>query len=250
MDYRNNINPRYWGSILQRKLTEDEYEILHDVKSEIKMNSVINDIHNKVIQEGLYFPMLTENDGNCLFHSLCYYNLAKDIVSLKKSISNMMIFFKDKKNFIPNQDLTLAELFSFHNEIQNVFCYKKHKMYKYNYDTMCIDILADDGWKRINTELMLTVLSIVLNIKFKIYHNNNHITNICPVENEDTQIIILAQLGECHYIPLDVIPKGKKVDCPMYTENYKKFLNWADSIMNDDYESNSENNLDDHYETI
>ena len=234
------LNFWYWESILKRRLKQEEKERIKSVYAEKEMNKVIRDIHNMAKKNGLYIPKLTENDGNCLFWSLCYYDFANDITSLKKGISNMLMFFKDMKNFIPGQEMPLSELFALHNDIEYVYCYKEQKLYKYNYDAMCMDIITNDGWKRINTELLFTVLSIIMNIRFQIYHDNGHITKICPNEKEDTKNIFLAQLGECHYIPLDIISDNIVPKCLEYTESWDDFIEWGEKILTGQFDSDSD----------
>jgi hypothetical protein len=231
----NYFNYHYWEQVvLKRKLKKKECELINNAKCEYNMNRSIKNIHENVQSKGLYIPMLTVNNGNCLFHSLCYYNLADDIDSLKLAISNLMIFFKDKKKFLPNQEETVSELFTLYNDIEYVLDYNGKKLYKYTYDAMCIDILVDDGWKRINTQLMLSILSVALNIKFTIHHDNGHSTNICPCEKETTRSIYLAQIGECHYIPLDEISNenSETLSCPKYTDEINKFVAWGNKMKN------------------
>jgi hypothetical protein len=251
---RFSLNYKYWENILGRRLKRDEVERIQNVRSEKDMNHSINIIYNNAVAHELYIPMLTPNDGNCLFSSLCYYNISDNIQSLKKGITNMMLFFKDMKNFIPGQEMTLGELFPLHNELEYVFCYNEQKLYKYTYDAMCIDIMADDGWKRINTELLLTVLSVSLNIKFNIFHDNGHITKICPNEKENTRNIFLAHVGECHYIPLDIISLDsdkKTPECIYYTESIDEFTRWAEETLmqnsNSDEMSDYDTNNNDDY---
>ena len=128
--------------------------------------------------------------------------------------------------------MSMTELFPLYNDIEYVLDYNGKKLYKYTYDAMCIDVLVDDGWKRINTQLMLSILSVVLNIKFIIYHDNGHSTNICPNEKETTIPIYLAQIGECHYIPLDKIKNtdAEESACPTYTDDIKILVKWAKKI--------------------
>lgn len=238
------LNYNYWESILGRRLNDEEKEKFKNVQSEKNMNKVIHCVYWHAVKNGLYIPILTENDGNCLFHCLCYYKFADDIKTLKRGLSNMLLFFRDMKNFIPGQDMTLAELFGLHNDIENIFCYKEQNLYKYNYDAMCLDLLLDDGWKRINTELLFTVLSIIMNKRFIIYHDNKHITNICPNENKNTKNIYLAQLGECHYIPLDLIQTENPPKCLEYKDSHNEFIEWVNKILIENSNQN-ENEIED-----
>lgn len=244
------LNYKYWEYFLKRKLNDKEKKLIKDVHSENLLNKVLQNIHEKVIKDKLYIPMLTPDDGNCLFSSLCYHKFANDIPTLKKGLSNMLVFFKDMKNFIPGQDTTLSELFTMYNEIEFVFCYNEQKLYKYNYDAMCLDLLSNDGWKRINTELLFTIMSIVMNVRFLIYHNNGHITKICPdgIENEKTKNVYLAHMGESHYIPLDEIDQDKPLpSCIESNQSYNAFITWTRKVIeeNNSYQNKKYNDDDD-----
>ena len=225
-----SLSFRYWESVLQRPLNDDEVGIIRSARCENQMNKVIYYLNEKVQLDGLFIPALTENDGNCLFQSLCYSSIDCSVQELKRCVVNMLLFFKTKKNFIPNQEMSLEELFQVRNEIEYVYCNNTHRLFKYTYDAMCEDMMTDEGWKRIETELLLTMLSIVLNIRFKIYHSNEHITSICPREFENTQIVYLAQIDECHYLPLEKKNGETKYECPFYTDDCHKFRTWADSL--------------------
>jgi hypothetical protein len=232
-EYPLNVN--YWERFLKRNLNKKEKYLIKNVYIENHMNEIIKSIYNRAVEDGLYIPVLTKNDGNCLFSSLCYYKFADNINTLKNGISNMLLYFRDMKNFLPKQELSLAELFSAHNDIEYAFCYKEQKLYKYDFNAMCLDITTSDGWKRINTELLFNVLSIVMNLKFKIYHDNGHITTIFSKDQTDdnTKEIYLAQLGESHYIPLDKLPCNTIPNCLEYSECYDEFAKWGKKVKMD-----------------
>jgi hypothetical protein len=221
----------YWEHTLGRSLRKKEYILIKKAKCEKGMNESIELINRTANKNGLCVKNLTENDGNCLFNSLCHLGLATTLSSLKKSIANLMIFFKDVKNFIPDQEMSLAELFPLHNDVEFVFCCKQKKIFKYTYDAMCMDIMTNDGWTRINTQMILTALSVALNVKFVIYHDNGHKTEISTQDNENTRSIFLGQIEECHYIPLDIIKDDSNDICPVYDGNTKKFVAWAERIF-------------------
>jgi hypothetical protein len=230
---------KFWVKKLNRRLKKYECIIINEAYCENEMNESILNIGKFAKNDNLYIPILTPDDGNCLFHSLCYHGLASSVDILKKGIANIMIFFKNLKNFIPGQDLSLDELFGFYNEIEFVFCRNTQKLYKYNYDIMCMDFLTKRGWRRMNTELLLTIMSISLNIKFNIYHDNEHITYICPNKKENTREIYLGQIGECHYIPLDEIKNDQhdeQYKIPLCDKDINTFSFWKKivEIKNED----------------
>jgi hypothetical protein len=239
-----SLHYNYWESILGRRLKDNEKRKFKNVKHEKAMNKVIENVYFLALKDGLYIPELTEKDGNCLFSSLCYHKLADNIHTLKRGLSNMMFLFKDMKNIIPGEDMSLVELFSNWNEAKFVFCNKEEKLYKYTYDTMCMDLLSDDGWQRISTELLLRVMSIILNVKFTIYYNTGYKTQIfySDKENAKTQHVYLALLGESHYLPLDKISGETIPECLEYTDCRDEFIKWGKNIIIKNTKKNLNNN--------
>jgi hypothetical protein len=244
--YESTVNKEYWRNLLCRNLTSEESYILGNTKCEKVINARIKQINSFGETYGLYIPMLTNMHGNCIFETLQYFNLCDDIDELRSGIALVMLIFKNTKNFIPNQELTLAELFSFRNEVNHVFCKITKKLYKYNFDAMCIDLAMDCSWTRLNTELILTVMSIILNLKFMIFHDNGHITTICINENENTKSIHMGLVEEVHYFPLDKKPDpSEEYESPKYTKALKVFHKWAQSVTrNIDTSSDSSDSSD------
>jgi hypothetical protein len=226
-DYKNTVNKEYWTNYLGRELTRNEHILLCNTKSEKLINLKINSINEIAKKSGLCVSMLTNMHGNCIFESLQYFNMCDDIDQLRKGLALIMLAFKNKKNFIPNQELSLGELFGFYNDVEYVFCKSKQKLYKYNFDAMCIDLATDCSWTRLNTELIFTIMSIVLNLKFMIFHDNGHITTICTEENVCTKTIYMGLIDEVHYFPLDKISEGTPQTCPNYKHSLKLFHKWA-----------------------
>lgn len=250
-DYENTINEEYWEKYLNREITRTEKLLFMSVKSEKYMNATIRNMNNEVAKIGLYIPMLTNLHGNCIFESLQYFKLCDDIDELRKGIALIMLIFKNKKFFIPEQELTLNELFTFRNDIEFVICKKTLKLYTYNFDAMCVDLATDSSWTRLNTELIFTVMAIVLNLKFKIIHNNGHCTTICINENSDTKTLHLALINEVHYFPLDVDDgDNSEEECPQYSTALNSFHNWARNMAIEmgrtyDNDSSSDNSSSD-----
>ena len=226
--YKSTINLEYWSKYLGRKLTYEEFMILKNAKSEQLMNEKIYEIYEHATLKNLYVPKLTGLYGNCIFESLQYYGLCEDVDNFRKGLATLLIAFKNKKFFIPDQELSLSELFNFTNSIEYVFCKNEKRLYKYNFDAMCIDLAMDSSWTRLNTELVLLCLTVLLNIKINIFHNNGHITVIKTTENEHTKDIYFGQINEIHYIPLDTRMGNKReIVCPKYRAGLKKFHKWA-----------------------
>lgn len=263
-NYDNTVSIEYWQNYLQRHLTKEEYFILKQAKCEKTINDKIKKIYNICSKNNMYIPMLTNMHGNCIFESLQYFKLCDDIDNLRKGIANIMIMFKDKKNFLPNQEMSLSELFSIYNEIEYVYCRIQKKLYKYNFDAMCIDLANDCSWTRLNTELIFTVMSLLLNLKFFIFHDNGHVTKICSDENDNTLNIYLGLIDEFHYFPIDMKSNDTTHKCPFYLDKLMIFHKWAkysaivmkrviyetESESENDTDTDTDNNSNDSFKEI
>ena len=226
-DYPNVADVNEWTTYLGRKLIDEEIAIINDVITENKFNKRIKSIHQFAQTMNLYVPTLTHLHGNCIFECLQYFGLCHNITTFRQAIAFLLLTYKNQKYFFPNQELTLNELFTCRNEIPYVFCKKTNKYYIYNYDTMCIDLGTPCAWTRMDTQSILTVISIICNLKIIILHDNLHITEICTEYNEYTETIYVGLIKEVHYIPLDHIKPGTKPKCPRYTNDTKTFVIWA-----------------------
>ena len=224
--YEKTINRQYWQNFLDRNLTEEEKYLIESINDEKRINHKIEMLNQAASNQGLYIPMLTRMRGNCLFECFQYHNVLDDIMEFRRGLSKLMFSFRDFPNFIPGQSLTLKELFDCQNEIEYVYCKKTHKLYKYNYDIMCRDIACNYSWTRLPTQLLLTVISFVFNLKIRILYDNSYITEICT--NDDSDIINIGLLGELHYVPLEIKRGLQREDIlPKYTDALKEFHQWA-----------------------
>jgi len=200
------------------------------------MNTKIRKINTLASNDGLCVPRLSVNDGNCLYDSLCYHRIAPSIIELKTTIAYLLLFFKSKKNFLPRSDISLEDMFAIANtdDSKYVYCHKSKSVYQYNYDLMCLDIISDDGWARVHTQIIFNALSVVMNIKFVIYHSNGHKTVIYarPLDGVPPRVIWLGHINECHYIPLDKMTNPQHV-CPQYTEKLEAYTEWIDEVFTD-----------------
>lgn len=231
--YERTSNHEYWRQYLGRQLTDEEVSIIESAKDEKRCNNSVSVIHQCAQSHGWYIPMLTEFDGNCFFESLRYHNICDNIKNFRYGLSVLMMMFSDRPNFIPGQELTLKQMFQNTNEIEYVYCRQHNEVYKYNYDVMCIDLAINCSWSRLNTEMILIVLSHVLNLKFLILHENNHVSEICIHNNENTKNVYLALLSEVHYLPLDLKTGTGDPDeeiCPKYRDAHNIFHDWASNM--------------------
>lgn len=229
----NLFDKEYWENKINRSLTTYENFMFMKVKSEYKFNKKLKCIYDKAQADNLYIPYLTNMHGNCIFESLKCYDIFEDIDVFRKGLAVMMLMFKNVKNFIPNQELSLSELFVFYNEIELVFCKKTNRLYKYNYDAMCIDLANDTSWTRLNTELIFTVISVIFNVRFIIYHDNGYISNINSAIGLDINqlTIYLGLVNEIHYVPLYKSKDGQHNEFIYYDEGLSELNKWI--ISND-----------------
>lgn len=228
-NYKSTDNIDYWEEYLERELTRKELIILSQARSECLFNNKINKVFEKGKTMGLYIPELTELHGNCIFESLKILGLCEDIDAFRTSIALSMFILKDKKNLIINEDgsnsQSLFELFNDFKEIHYVFCQEDKKIYKYNFDVMCMDLATDTSWTRFNTHLILLFLASLLNLKFTIIQDSGYVHDIGNITNPDTKTIYLGHIGELHYIPLDVGETEEQ--CPKYINRTMMFHEWA-----------------------
>lgn len=233
MNFPRTLKMTVWEQYLGRKLKKKEKELFSDMKSETSMNKMLKDLHEKVNSQGLYVPELTKPYGNCMFESLVYHNLMPDEDSLRNLVSLMMLKFADHKNFFPNQEESLREIFNFSNEITHVYCSNDECFYKYTYETMCCDIVCDYSWTRLPTQLILLVISFLFKINIKIIDSSTgYEFNVNSYENTTEQdkinVIYLGHFDELHYVPLDVYQNV--INGPMqlyYHEEESNFYKWA-----------------------
>lgn len=227
-NYKPTLNVDYWKNFLKRDLKKNEFLLIKQAEGEIYMNKKINDILMNAKTHNLYVPQLTELDGNCIFESLKCLKLIDNVPVFRCGLAYMLLVFKNVPNFLPNQESSLEEIFNVTNNIQNVYCNKTNTIYKYTFTAMCIDLATNHSWTKLNTELIFLGLSVMLNVRINIFHNNGHLTEITTFENDKTTTINLGLIDEIHYIPLAIKPDNlQNIECPKYTDNVKNFHAWA-----------------------
>lgn len=237
--YASTVDRSYWKDLLSRPLYDEEISLFDSVKRERKLNKKIESLNSAAFLLDLYIPTLTNMDGNCLFECLNYFNLGDSIEEIRSAVATALYIFKDYPNFLPNTDMTLRELFNVRNEFQYVYCFKERRLYKYTYDIMCVDVANPNSWQRLPTEMVLSVLSFIYNLKINILHDNSHITVIDINSNNNTKSLYLGLLSEFHYIPLDV-RRGYDYENKVqkYMDSTIEFHRWA-RAMCDSLENNT-----------
>jgi hypothetical protein len=205
------------------------------------MNKTIRELQNVCVSRGLRIAKLTNLHGDCLFESLLYHKIGKDVASLRAGLASVMHIFRKKKNFFPGQDETLEDLFLFANEIEYATGSVPIKVgdktkweenyYKYDYNVMLQDLSNQYCWDALPTQLILMLLSLLYKLDITIIHSNGHQTNVNVYQGTTdppvTRKIFLGLLGESHYIPTEEIYEDDDINPPEYEEALHKFTKWA-----------------------
>ncbi len=228
--FPKTINVFEWCKFLNRELNNNEKELFHNVRIEKIMNMQMQKINNNIENRNLQISHLTAIDGNCLFDSLSKLNIGENSEQLRKSLTYLMIIFADYKNFFPDQQESLRELFTIFNEIEYVHCKFDSKLYKYNYDIMCQDMYESCNWTRLPTQLILMVLSKIFNLNITIINENGFEHNI-NIGESNSKNIYLAHIGESHYLPINYINNNQQN--LEYDEYTNIFLKWAQDKANE-----------------
>ena len=228
-------------------MTRDEHRILQDMKSESYMNKTLEEIQSYCLSHGLRVAQTTNLHGNCLFESLIYHNIGENITNLRAGLAAMFYTFKDKKNFFPNIQDSLEELFIPTNEIlfargiiltkytdpeTNEEKTKYHEsLCKYDYISMVQEVANQYCWDSLPTQIILMLVSFLFKVNINIIHNNGHITEINMFEGVENapkiSNIYLALIGESHYVPVDILEEGNSYQTVSYTNALIVFHKWA-----------------------
>src|SRR5665647_917815 len=120
LKFPRSLDGRAWMDYLERPLTWHEIHIIENVKAERHMNEQLELLYKHCGTRGMFVPLLTDLDGNCLFESMVYYKVTESIEILRESIAYLMYIFKDYKNLLPGVDISLKEMFDFTNDIEVV----------------------------------------------------------------------------------------------------------------------------------
>jgi len=233
-DFPKNLSIKHWERYLGRNLLEEEHVLFNNAKIEnackisgIKMNEYFKTI-------GLYAPYLTDPSGNCLFESLKHYGFFDDEDEFRKNLSFLMYMFKDVKLF--GDDYTIKEMVTLYNDIYGVQTSKDNNIYKYTHTFACIDLWNNASWSRLNTNLVLMLISYFYNVRFHVYKFDTQRLRcdkfpIIDVSKEENSLdVYLGLQNEDHYIPLELcVGNEKEKEHPkLKTENAKiEFFKWG-----------------------
>jgi hypothetical protein len=236
-DFPKTTNKRKWSEYLNRDLNNDEECLLDELKKEMIVNNMLSDL-NKVLEgrnniDKLYIPLLTKIDGNCLFESLVYHGIGNDIKSLRSSLGYLIYQLQD--SYLPDQNKTIREMYDtfFCDDINFVYCNEDKKIYKYNYNLMCIDITSMNSWDRLPTNLILVIISWIFKLKIIILSDNTNYENIINAydSSEENNTLELKEIylgkigGEFHYLPLDIVKTTNKN--LKYNDIKRMFIKWG-----------------------
>ena len=227
MNFPKTVNFIKWERYLERDLVKSEKTLLTDMKSEVHMNRMLRNLREISDAKKLYVPILTEQSGNCMFESLVYHELMPDEQSLRNLLGLIMLKFADHKNFFPEQDETLREIFNMSNEITHVFSRDDKCFYKYSFETMCCDLTREFSWTRLPTQLILMVASFIFKINIIIIDDSSEYEHKIDMHsNDNLRTIYMGHLGEIHYVPLQH-NNGETYDEIYYDDVKHEFFKWG-----------------------
>ena len=221
-----------WEIYLERELYEYEKAIIENFKGEYMTNKKMEQLFSIISEKSLYVPRLTNRDGNCLFESLNYHGIGKDVMSLRKGLASILYIYQDYQNFFPYEVKSLKELFNDYDERKYVMC--NSEFYKYSFNIMCQDLGNNHSWSKLPAEIILMVVSNIYGVEIVIVNNQNSYESTINVHNSARKKVYLGHLSESHYVPLDV-SDGSQADL-YYSEYKNKFLKWATSVKKSEYE--------------
>jgi hypothetical protein len=230
--FPKTIDIETWQTYLERDLLQEEIIILMGFRGEKILNAKLEQLRSNALTNNLNITHLTELSGNCLFESLVKLGICNSIDSIRQGLAFILYQYQDYKNFFPNQEDTLKELFEMTNEVEYVYCSDDNKLYKYTYDVMCQDLVSDGSWNKLPTQLLLMVISFIYNIKIKIINNESTWINEIDstYDNDTLKIIYIGHITEFHYLPL--LLNNDDTNDSDNTLSYKssqlKFFKWAD----------------------
>ena len=189
--------------------------LMKNAISEERNNAALDKIQNKCKIDNLRISHLTELDGNCMFESIIKTGACGDIsiAELRSGIAFIMTIYKDTKNFFPNQESSMSELFDLLNtgdgEVNNVIKSDDNSIVKYTYDIMCKDLCVITSWYRLQTHLILMVVSFLYKLKICIINDEEselkYIINVWEnsiIPENEIRTIYLGHITECHYVPI------------------------------------------------
>jgi hypothetical protein len=244
MDFPRSIDKKAWNQYLEntgKQLGHAELHILEQFRTELKLNKRIDKLYENAVKHKLGILGLTNLYGNCLFESLEHHNFITNSDTFREDMAYLLYSIGDIDNFFPNQPESIKTLFTSYNEVEIVQNRKDGKIYKYNYDLMCMDLASDKSWTRLNTELLFKVIThvfriniVVVNIqdhnKVLIYYPDNdfkYVDNIPDDIYESDDVIYLGLIGEVHYIPLKYEKDKIQKEYPVYNSARVEFFEWA-----------------------
>lgn len=252
-DIIKSFNPQEWMKYLGRGLSQKEFHLMASAGSINHGNEVMKEILLKFKDDKIYYPVLTDLDGNCMFRSLNYHGIGTSSNDLRQLVTYILYQFKEFQGFLPNfKEMNLETLYSMFTELDDmkyVLDVDKFKVYKYNYDVMCQELATNGSWNYFNSHFLLLIISRLFKVDIIIYHSSG-IMRACAWENYDGDIpilrkIYLALLGENHYIPVDIFPEEKDpteieeyyANPNVYEKELDSFKSWASNMVEEKIKS-------------
>ena len=218
------LDKSYWTHYLQRSLKPQESMLIDAVDFEISINQKLKNLYNHIQSKDMHFLKRTDMDGNCMFASLVELGFCDTVENLRRALAIEMILNKESKDIVP--EFTLEEAFKNTNEIESIS--DDEDSVPYTYERMCIDVLTDGSWTRLNPELLMIVLSKKFNAKFTVFTETGYSTDIYHSDSNDseTRTFTLGLINDLHYLPLSPNEPGAKYRFEGYNTFMPLFSKW------------------------
>jgi hypothetical protein len=203
----NNNKTNLHKYIINKNITDAEKKLLECVDKEHEFNEKLNYIHYFLQQHNLYISYLT-NIQDSFYISLIYFEFNNNI-SQKINIKNIFFSYllKHENEYVYDnytcKNIKLSDLIK-NKLLCDIIDYK----------TMCLTIITNDNIHVIDTNLLIIITSLIMNIKFIIYDENmnttiidysykpkHDINNIIVAKHAKTRHLLL--INETHYFPLE-----------------------------------------------
>ncbi len=236
-NYLVSFNEEYWEGVVGRRLKKEEKIMLIDIRAEYNMNDRMHILNKFIKKDGLCIKKLTNMHGSCLYESFKHQQLIHSVSQFRRMLTYSLLLFKDDDTLFPNLGMSMKEYFNLRNDTDNVEFVKDkntQKIYKYNFDAMCIDIMNDSGWDRVDTEIIMMFMAKLFDLKFIIYEVKKNNTcsklTVCSSEdNKNTKIIYLGHVKELHYVPLFQYD-DEEYKMPIYEDAISTFYDWINEL--------------------
>jgi hypothetical protein len=213
--YPQTINIEKWEKYLDREITQEEHEILKNLKNEREINEKISKLTYKEKQVYLLknYNYKKEKNEDELVNILNYYKCSNNNKLFKRGIGNLMYIYKEYENMF-NDEYTMDE------------------NYKGEFDVLCKNISENINYYDDNGYVfLLKFISLIYGIKIiliegtkiSVYKYEYEYENEYENENEIIKRIFIGFINN-RFVPLSLEKNKEKI-----LDARKMFSQWANN---------------------